>query len=110
MMDDDEEMAFLQDDPYRATIEASQAARGTVHSGVDNMAGTIFTQGSSVGPAVPAREFDPFEGFILFFDYISQMFSSFNQARIVYSIHNSGERAPIFEPVVLGRAEITQDR
>ena len=38
------------------------------------------------------------------------MFKSFNQARIVYSINNTGEKAPVYEPVVLGRAEIMQDR
>lgn len=52
-------------------------------------------------------EYDPIDGFDIYFDYISKLFAAFQSVRIVYSMQNVNDQ--IFEPVMIQRVNTTID-
>ena len=49
------------------------------------------------------KEYDPFHGMYLYFDFVAKILSFFKKIRIVYQVANSGET--IIDPVYLCTAD-----
>lgn len=83
-------------------------SRGSIHSEVDIMAKSLKSSAlTSDLDSKAAQQYDPFDGFYIYFDYLSKMFKLFESARLVFSVHKVAQT--IFDPIISGRTEAITD-
>ena len=73
-------------------------SRGTVKTGQDIRAATLRSSKSGV-TSINDKDYDPLEGFEVYFDYISKLYDTFNQIKFVYSVYNLTDQQ--IEPMII---------
>lgn len=78
---------------------ATPVSRGSIRSGMDIIAESMKSSVLTSELASRAGQlYDPFDGFFIYFDYLSRVFKHFEVARLVFSVHKISQT--IFDPVL----------
>lgn len=102
-----ERIGTLQDDGMSAGVERIDKPPGLDLLDTRNTVHTYLKDEDDLSSLKLNTEYDPIDGFDIYFDYISKLFAAFQSVRIVYSMQNVNDQ--IFEPVMIQRVNTTID-